>query len=81
MQELLVLCNSGDVNVINRVLTVIEGICRTIETVPDNDIVGNVVLHFIDDLNVFTRQMWEFFVKCIPEVESGKTTHFLSQSR
>lgn len=70
MNELTSICSSGDVNVINRVLTVIEGICRVIEVVPDNDIVGDVVLHFVDDLNVFTRQMWELFVGLIPEMQS-----------
>ena len=70
MNELTSICSSGDVNVINRVLTVIEGICRVIEVVPDNDIVGDVVLHFVDDLNTFTRQMWELFVGLIPEMQS-----------
>ena len=72
MNELTSICSSGDVNAINRVLTVLVGICRVIEVVPDNDIVGEVVLHFVDDLNVFTRQMWELFIGLIPEVQSKR---------
>lgn len=40
MNELISLCNQNDISIIGRVLAVIEGICRVIETVPDNDIVS-----------------------------------------
>ena len=39
MSELIGLCNQSDIMILSRVLSVIEGICRVIETVPDNDIV------------------------------------------
>lgn len=39
MNDLIALCNRNDISMFYRVLSVIEGICRVIETVPDNDIV------------------------------------------
>lgn len=39
MSELIGLCNQSDIMLLSRILSVIEGICRVIETVPDNDIV------------------------------------------
>lgn len=39
MKELVACCASNDVGVIHRVLSIIEGICKVLETVPDNDIV------------------------------------------
>ena len=51
-------------------LSVIVGICKVLETVPDSDIVGGVVLHFVDDLNVFLRTMWETMVSILPQVQS-----------
>ncbi len=63
-------CQSNDVSIISRCLTVIEGICKVLETVPDSDIVGGVVLHFVDDLNVFLRTMWETMVSILPQVQS-----------
>lgn len=40
MKELVACCASNDVSVIYRVLSIIEGICKVLETVPDNDIVS-----------------------------------------
>ena len=71
MKELVAQCQSNDVSVISRCLTVIEGICKVLETVPDSDIVGEVVLHFIDDLNVFLRTMWEMMVGILPQFQSN----------
>lgn len=70
MQELVTQCQSNDVSIISRCLTVIEGICKVLETVPDSDIVGGVVLHFVDDLNVFLRTMWETMVSILPQFQS-----------
>ena len=39
MKELVACSSSNDVAIINRVLAIIEGICKVLETVPDNDIV------------------------------------------
>ena len=71
MKELVAPCQSNDIAVIDRSLTVMEGICKVIETVPDNDIVGEVVLHFLDDLNVFLREMWQMLASILPQFQSG----------
>lgn len=49
MSELIGLCNQSDIMILSRVLSVIEGICRVIETVPDNDIViVDFIILFLD---------------------------------
>lgn len=39
MQDIVSCCNTSDINVLHRFLSVIDGICSKLEIVPDSDIV------------------------------------------
>lgn len=83
MQDIVACCNGNDINVLHRFLSVIEGICSKLEIVPDNDIVlscglvsnkqiGEVVIHFIEDLNKFLFDSWTSLTSLLPQVTSSR---------
>lgn len=63
MKELISLCSDVNISILYRVLAVIEGICRVIETVPDNAIVSiRRIFHCrLDMLSFISLMTWTSF--------------------